>query len=67
MGLVQNLDFAEAILDAAGAPIPGDMQGRSLLPLLTGKKVEWHDARYYHYYDVDELAQEILLRGRNRK
>ena len=49
--LVQNLDFAETMLDAAGAPIPEDMQGRSLLPLLTGQEVAWRDAIYYHYYE----------------
>lgn len=49
--LVQNLDFAETILDAAGLPIPEDMQGRSLLPLLRGQEVEWRDALYYHYYE----------------
>src|SRR5438046_8388577 len=32
--IVSNLDFAETFLDAAGAPIPADMQGRSLVPLL---------------------------------
>lgn len=33
--LVSNLDFAQTFLDIAGAPIPDDMQGQSLLPLLT--------------------------------
>jgi arylsulfatase A-like enzyme len=50
--MVQNLDFAETMLDAAGVPIPGDMQGESLLPLLRGKEDQWHrDAVYYHYYE----------------
>ena len=29
--LVQNIDFAETFLDIAGAPIPEDMQGSSLV------------------------------------
>jgi arylsulfatase A-like enzyme len=49
--LVQNLDFAQTFLEAAGVTPPGDMQGRSLLPLLEGKEVEWRDALYYHYYE----------------
>ncbi len=50
--LVQNLDFAETFLDAAGAEIPGDMQGRSLLPLLRGETLtSWRDAVYYHYFE----------------
>ncbi|MDT8401515.1 MAG: sulfatase [Bacteroidales bacterium] len=49
--LVQNLDFAETFLDAAGIKAPEDMQGESLLPLLKGGDIEWRDALYYHYYE----------------
>ena len=34
--IVSNLDFAETFLEAAGLPVPAEMQGRSLLPLLAG-------------------------------
>lgn len=49
--LVQNLDFAETFLEAAGVSIPEEMQGKSMVPLLKGEKVEWRDALYYHYYE----------------
>ncbi|HUS87308.1 MAG TPA: sulfatase [Bacteroidales bacterium] len=49
--LVQNLDFAQTFLEAAGIESPEEMQGMSLVPLLTGKKSEWRDAIYYHYYE----------------
>jgi arylsulfatase A-like enzyme len=50
--MVQNLDFAQTMLDAAGIGIPGDMQGESLMPLLQGQTGEWErDAVYYHYYE----------------
>ena len=50
--MVQNLDFAETFLDVAGVPIPGDMQGESLMPLLLGDTAAWtRDAVYYHYYE----------------
>jgi arylsulfatase A-like enzyme len=50
--LVQNIDFAETFLDLAGAPIPDDMQGRSIVPLLEGKKpADWRKSLYYHYYE----------------
>jgi arylsulfatase A-like enzyme len=50
--LVQNIDFAETFLDLAGAPIPDDMQGKSLVPLLKGETPkDWRDALYYHYYE----------------
>ena len=50
--LVQNLDFAETLLDAAGVAIPEVMQGRSLLPLLQGNRPEdWREAIYYQYFE----------------
>jgi arylsulfatase A-like enzyme len=50
--LVQNIDFAETFLNIAGAPIPKDMQGLSILPLLEGKTPSnWRKALYYHYYE----------------
>lgn len=50
--MVQNLDFAETFLDAAGIEIPADMQGESLMPLLTGETDKWgREEVYYHYYE----------------
>lgn len=50
--LVQNLDFAQTFLDIAGVKQPADMQGKSLLPVLTGNMKNWkRDAVYYHYYE----------------
>ncbi len=50
--IVSTLDFAETFLDAAGLPIPADMQGRSLMPLLQGQTVaDWRKSFYYHYYE----------------
>lgn len=51
--LVQNIDFAPTMLDIAGAEIPADIQGVSLLPLLENKKApkNWRKSLYYHYYE----------------
>lgn len=50
--LVQNIDFAETFLDLAGAPIPDDMQGKSLVPLMKGETpADWRTSLYYHYYE----------------
>ncbi|MCZ2459331.1 MAG: sulfatase [Chitinophagales bacterium] len=49
---VMNLDIGPTVLDAAGVKIPGDMQGRSLLPLFKNKFRR--DAVFYHYYEKGE-------------
>ncbi len=50
--MVQNLDFAQTFLEAAGLKAPEDMQGESLMPLLEGATDKWsRDAAYYHYYE----------------
>ncbi len=50
--IVSLLDVAETFLDVAGQPIPEDMQGRSLVPLLIGERpTTWRDSFYYHYYE----------------
>lgn len=50
--MVQNLDFAQTMLEAAGIAQPEDMQGESLVPLLKGEKDKWtRDAVYYQYYE----------------
>ncbi|MFK7936554.1 MAG: sulfatase, partial [Saprospiraceae bacterium] len=54
--MVQNLDFAQTLLAAAGIPAPSDMQGESLLPLLKGEKDKWdRESVYYHYYEYPSV------------
>lgn len=53
--MVQNLDFAQTFLEAAGIPAPSDMQGVSLVPLLKGKNYKFRDAVYYHYYEYPSV------------
>jgi arylsulfatase A-like enzyme len=50
--MVSILDLPETFLDAAGLPIPGDMQGKSLVPVLKGQTPkDWRTSWYYHYYE----------------
>jgi arylsulfatase A-like enzyme len=51
--MVQNIDYAPTFLQMAGVPIPEDMQGQSLVPLLQEEKGprKWRDALYYHFYE----------------
>jgi arylsulfatase A-like enzyme len=63
--MVQNLDFAETILDMAGLPIPPDMQGQSIVPVLKQtQKGNLHEALYYHFYENQEhkVAKHIGVR-----
>jgi arylsulfatase A-like enzyme len=54
--LIQNLDYAETFLDIAGAKIPADMQGASLVPLLRGQTPkDWRNSIYYHYYEYPSV------------
>lgn len=49
--IIQNTDYAATFLDMAGLPIPGDIQGQSIVPLLrNGNPDNWRDVAYYHYY-----------------
>jgi arylsulfatase A-like enzyme len=46
-----NVDFAPTFLDAAGLPVPAEMQGRSLLPVWRGRTpADWRTSMYYRYY-----------------
>ena len=54
--LVQNLDFAQTFLEAAGIKAPEDMQGESMVGLLKGEENSWtREAVYYHYYEYPSV------------
>ncbi|MBD3385544.1 sulfatase-like hydrolase/transferase [candidate division KSB1 bacterium] len=61
--LVQNIDIAPTLLDAAGLAVSGDMDGRSVLPLLKGKAIPWRDAIYYEYYWERNFPQTPTMHG----
>lgn len=48
--MIQNVDIAPTFLEAAGIPIPKQMQGRSFLPLLQGRAIPWRNKIFYEYY-----------------
>jgi arylsulfatase A-like enzyme len=48
--LALTVDFAPTLLDWAGVPVPEQMQGRSLVPLICGEKVpDWRNDFFYEY------------------
>jgi arylsulfatase A-like enzyme len=49
--MILNVDFAPTLLAAAGEKVPDDVQGRSFLPVLKGRKPkDWRTSMYYRYY-----------------
>ncbi|MBE3095791.1 MAG: sulfatase [Planctomycetes bacterium] len=50
--IIENVDFAPTILDFAGVPAPGYMQGRSFRPILETLRepAGWKQAAYYRYW-----------------
>ena len=49
---VNNIDNASTVLDLAGLPVPSQMQGKSIAPILRGESLsDQQRALYYHYYE----------------
>lgn len=68
--MVQNLDFAPTFLEMAGAQVPAEMQGASLLPLLEQQEVsDWRQAIYYAYSgeEVHHVAEHYGMRTESWK
>lgn len=51
--MVELVDLAPTLLEAAGIPVPSGMQGRSLMPLLTGQATQHRDSVYMEYLDAN--------------
>jgi len=50
--IVSPVDFAATFLEMAGASLPTDLHGKSLVPILQGEEPEdWRTSFYYHYYE----------------
>lgn len=55
--LVDLMDLFPTFLDFAGAPIPAEVQGHSLRPLLAGEKEELRDSIFCHYEDYFRMVR----------
>lgn len=58
-----NIDLCPTLLDLAGLAIPGDVQGRSLRPLLAGRKIPWRDEFLYEYDWEPDARRRPAIRG----
>lgn len=50
--IVSVIDVAPTFCEAAGAPVPEDVHGRSIVPVLEGRTpADWRRHFYFHYYE----------------
>lgn len=61
--MIQNIDVAPTILQAAGIEQPEQMQGRSIIPLLQDQGVKWRDKVFYEYYWEYDFPQTPTMHG----
>ena len=54
------------VLDAAGAPIPDTVDGRSLVPLAAGEQPEWRGHLHGEHWSGRESANHYLTDGRHK-
>jgi N-acetylglucosamine-6-sulfatase len=48
--MVLNIDLAPTVLDIAGIPVPSNMEGRAITPLLRDTRAPWRKAWLYEYF-----------------
>lgn len=61
--LVQNIDIAPTILEAAGLQSPGHFQGMSFTPLFANADPAWRDRIFYEYYWEMDFPQTPTMFG----
>jgi choline-sulfatase len=63
-GAVSLLDVARTLVDLAGAPDPGDLDGDSLLPVLRDpQRAAWKDEAYCEYYGHSTNRPQRMIRS----
>jgi arylsulfatase A-like enzyme len=56
---VSLIDLPPTLLDAAGIPVPPEMQGRSILPLLQGRKCEDWPQEVFIQFGEDHVGRAL--------
>lgn len=61
--MVQNIDVAPTILQAAGLKQPANMPGKSFIQLLKGDSTKWRDKIFYEYYWEYDFPMTPVIYG----
>ena len=62
-GMVLNIDLCPTFLDLAGIPILETVQGRSMRPLLKGRKHGWREEFLYEYFQEKGFPRTPTMTG----
>lgn len=68
--VVANIDIGPSLLEAAGLPTPGEMDGASFWKLARGESIPWRDVLLYEYYwewNYPQTPTLFALRGQRFK
>ena len=58
--IVSNIDFAPTFLQAAGASVPKEIQGRSMMPVLARRAGgNGRKSFYYHFYEDKDADHHV--------
>jgi len=58
--MVSHVDIAPTLLEFVGLPVPEDIQGYSLKPILEGNAEKVRDSSYYHFYNHGARLPEMI-------
>jgi len=66
--IVLNIDVAPTFIELAGAEIPIEMHGASLVPLIKNEAVDWRESFFYEYFQEAYAPGFVTMTGvRNKK
>ena len=62
-----NIDIGPTILDLTNTPVPEEMHGRSLVPLILNEETEWREDFLYEYFNDPQAVQTPTIFGLRTK
>lgn len=65
--LISLVDIAPTLLDACGIPVPADMQGRSVMPVLNRQSADWQEPNWPHDVFIQISEAEVGRAVRTHK